>query len=98
MKSESVSGDAPQEGENPRGDARPSRFRSVEMLPRMASVTSLEKHIPYFARSSPNTTTLLIQRQFAYVQFQSPATRGLGPVPVDEIRHPFASQQFRRSG
>ena len=32
------------------------------------------------------------------MQFQNPATRGLGPVPVDEIRHPFASQQFRRSG
>jgi len=61
MKSESVSGDTSHKGENPREDARPSRFRSVEMLPRMASVTSMEKHIPYFARSSPNTTTLLFK-------------------------------------
>jgi hypothetical protein len=90
MKSESVSGDTPHERENPHEDARPSRFRSVEMLPRMASVTSLEKHIPYF--------THYYSKEFAYVQFQNPATRGLGPVPVDEIRHPFASQQFRRSG
>ena len=61
MKSESVSGDTPREGENPREDARPSGFRSVEMLPRMASVTSLEKHIPHFGRSSPNATTLLFK-------------------------------------
>lgn len=76
MKSESVSGDTPREGENPREDARPSRFRSVEMLPRMASVTSLEKAYSLFRAVCPEHDDSIIQRQFAYVQFQSPATRG----------------------
>lgn len=97
MKSESASGDTPHEGENPREDARPSRSRSVEMFLEWQALPAWRSIFP-ISRGLPRTRRHYDSNEFVYEQFQSSATRGLGPVPVDEIRQPVRQPAVRRSG